>query len=233
MVYISLAFSILTACISCVFFFAWRKAQRTINRMESHGLTVDDMTREDLQIIREQPMTVQIGTYTLVIDAFSISEYEIFIKRFTSLVLRYRDQVFFQDFVELAALSDNDALKKKASELEASIGNRQIMREINRIIYHVLLKKNGVSLRYFRGHATRLDVLKIFYGIQAYNIDAVKKNIIFLLRELGQTSESADSSKPSAKRTAGLSKKPVQDPYPWYSSYSVDERKLAQSVNAT
>lgn len=232
MVYIGLALSIVTACISCVFFFAWRKAQRTINRMESHGLTVDDMTREDLQIIREQPMTVQVGTYTLVIDAFSISEYEIFIKRFTSLVLRYRDQVFFQDFVELAALSDNDALKKKASELEGSIGNRQIMREINRLIYLVLLKKNGVSLRYFRNHATRLDVLKIFYGIQAYNIEAVKKNISYLLRELGQISASAGLSTPSAKPTAGLSGKQEGERFPWYSSYCDEEQKQTQSESA-
>lgn len=232
MVYLCFALSIVTACISCVFFFAWRKAQRTINRMESHGLTVDDMTREDLQIIREQPMTVQVGTHTLVIDAFSISEYEIFIKRFTSLVLRYRDQVFFQDFVELAALSDNDALKKKASELEGSIGNRQIMREINRLIYLVLLKKNGVSLRYFRNHATRLDVLKIFYGIQAYNIEAVKKNISFLLRELGQISASAGLSSPSAKPTVGLSGKQEGERFPWYSSYCEDEQKQTQSESA-
>lgn len=222
MEYALIGIAVFATCISCVLFIAWRRMSIVFSRMSRHTVSAEDMTREDLQIIREQPLNITIGDRQLVVDEGSISEYEIFLTNFKRLVLMYKEEAFFYDFLELASLSDSEELKRKASEIERAAGRIAILKEIERIIYKVLLKKNKMSIRYFRKHASRVDVLRIFYAIKCYSMDAVKKNILYLLQNMGAISASAVSSSVSQMPTAGMSKSPVKEVYPWYSS-SFDE----------
>ena len=57
----------------------------TFSRMSRHVVSVDDMTREDLQIIREQPMTITIGTKTLVIDELDTSLHTLLVRELIRL----------------------------------------------------------------------------------------------------------------------------------------------------
>lgn len=165
---------------------------------------VDRGGRDDLSILKDDGIKVSVGGHPVCVRAFTLANHRRYIL-FLGTILQQFNNVF--DAVKWP--ENPKELEQARQRLMGLISIPKLYRAVMRMFKLTLLREPGN--RYWRWHIRKFEktvtiqeFIDLFFYVYLWNMEAVKKNVSFLLERMGFIKQKATLLSGWGKNLAGV-----------------------------